>query len=74
MSLHEAMARSRQREAEEYRLVRRLTAGRLWARLGGYATRRARRSTQLPAAGASSANSSGCQCPTIPRSGTLASS
>jgi hypothetical protein len=45
MLLHEALARSRQREAEraarEYALARRLTAGRRWASLAGFAARRA---------------------------------
>jgi hypothetical protein len=47
MLIHEALARSRQREAEEaarqYRLVRSLTAGRYWAWLAGFAARRATR-------------------------------
>jgi hypothetical protein len=47
MLLHEALARSRQREAEEaardYALARRLTAGRRWATLAGFAARRAAR-------------------------------
>ncbi|HVL84085.1 MAG TPA: hypothetical protein VM367_07350 [Pseudonocardia sp.] len=45
MLLHEALARSRQREAEEvarrHALARRLTAGRRWARLARFAARRA---------------------------------
>ncbi|MGH3565859.1 MAG: hypothetical protein ACRDRH_07460 [Pseudonocardia sp.] len=45
MLLHEALARSRQREAEEaarrYRLARSFLAGRRWAQLAGFATRRA---------------------------------
>ena len=45
MLLHEALARSRQREAEQaardYALARRLTAGRRWASLAGFAARRA---------------------------------
>ena len=45
MLLHEALARSRQREAEqaarEYVLARRFTAGRRWASLAGFAARRA---------------------------------
>ena len=47
MLLHEALARSRQQEAEqaarEYALARHLTAGRLWDRLAGFAARRAAR-------------------------------
>jgi hypothetical protein len=47
MLLHEALARSRQREAEEaardYALARRFTAGRRWASLAGFAARRATR-------------------------------
>ncbi|GAA1311389.1 hypothetical protein GCM10009610_29100 [Pseudonocardia xinjiangensis] len=47
MLLHEALARSRQREAEEaarhYTLARRFTAGRRWASLAGFADRRATR-------------------------------
>jgi len=47
MLLHEALARSRQREAEEaarhYALARRFTAGRQWASLAGFAARRAAR-------------------------------
>lgn len=47
MLLEEALARSRQREAEEearrYRLARHLTAGRRWALLAGFAARRAAR-------------------------------
>jgi hypothetical protein len=47
MLLHEALARSRQQEAEEaarqYALARRFTAGRRWASLAGYAARRADR-------------------------------
>jgi hypothetical protein len=45
MLLHEALARSRMREAEEaareYALVRSLTAGRRWRMLARYAQRRA---------------------------------
>jgi hypothetical protein len=45
--LHEALARSRQHEAQEaarrFALARRLTAGRRWARLAGFAARRAAR-------------------------------
>jgi hypothetical protein len=45
MLLHEALARSRQRDAEqaarEYVLARRFTAGRRWASLAGFAARRA---------------------------------
>ena len=45
MLLHEALARSRMREAEqaarEYALVRALTAGRRWRMLARYAKRRA---------------------------------
>jgi putative heme iron utilization protein len=45
MLLHEALARSRQREAEqaarEHALARHLSAGRLWDRLAGFAARRA---------------------------------
>lgn len=48
--IHEALARSRQQEAEEaarrHRLARRLTAGRRWARLARYATQRAQRSAE----------------------------
>jgi hypothetical protein len=44
MLLHEALARSRMREAEqaarEYALVRALTAGRRWRMLARYANRR----------------------------------
>jgi hypothetical protein len=47
MLLHEALARSRQREAEEaarqFALARRCTAGRGWATLAGFAARRAAR-------------------------------
>lgn len=47
MLLHEALARSRQREAEEaarrYRLARSFLAGRRWAQPAGFATRRAAR-------------------------------
>jgi hypothetical protein len=47
MLLHEALARSRQQEAEEaarqYALARRFTAGRRWATLAGFAARRAAR-------------------------------
>jgi hypothetical protein len=45
MMLHEALARSRMREAEQaardYALVRALTAGRRWRMLARYANRRA---------------------------------
>lgn len=45
MLLHEALARARQREAQqaarEYALARRFTAGRRWASLAGFAARRA---------------------------------
>jgi hypothetical protein len=45
--MNEALARSRQQEAEEsareHRLARRLTAGRRWDRLAAYAARRAAR-------------------------------
>jgi len=45
MLLHEALARSRMREAEqaarEYALVRALTAGQRWRMLARYANRRA---------------------------------
>jgi hypothetical protein len=45
MLLHEALARSRMREAEqaarEYAMVRALTAGRRWRTLARYAQRRA---------------------------------
>jgi hypothetical protein len=47
MLLYEALARSRQREAEEaarsYRLARSVVAGRRWARLAAFASRRAAR-------------------------------
>ncbi len=47
MLLHEALARSRQREAEqaarEYALARSLNAGHRWAVLARFATRRAER-------------------------------
>lgn len=47
MLLHEALARSRQREAEqaarEHALARQLMAGRRWALLARFATRRADR-------------------------------
>jgi hypothetical protein len=47
MLLYEALARIRMREAEEnasrHRLVRRLVAGRRWARLARYAAERAER-------------------------------
>jgi hypothetical protein len=47
MLLEEALARSRQQDAEEaarrYRQARELTAGRLWSRLAAYAARRAER-------------------------------
>jgi len=46
--LHEALARSRQTEAEqaarEHRLARSVTAGRSWSRLARFAQRRAERS------------------------------
>jgi putative heme iron utilization protein len=52
--LNEALARSRQREAEqrarEHRLARRLSAGRGWARLARYCARRAERARAVPAA------------------------
>lgn len=45
--LHEALARSRMREAEqaarEYRLARSVTAGRRWSQLARFAVRRADR-------------------------------
>ncbi len=45
--LHEALARSRQREAEqaarEHALAREILAGRRWARLAAFAARRAER-------------------------------
>jgi len=45
--MNEALARSRQHDAEraayEHRLARRLSAGRTWARLARYAARRAER-------------------------------
>ncbi|MCE3550734.1 hypothetical protein LWC33_04600 [Pseudonocardia sp. RS11V-5] len=45
--MNEALARSRQQEAEEaareHRLARQLTAGRRWDRLAAYAARRAAR-------------------------------
>ncbi|MHA6796481.1 hypothetical protein ACVGVM_23665 [Pseudonocardia bannensis] len=47
MLLHEALARSRQQEAEaaarRHRLARQLSAGRRWALLARYAERRAER-------------------------------
>lgn len=47
MLLHEALARSRQREAEQaardHARVRSMTAGRGWAMLAGFAARRAAR-------------------------------
>lgn len=47
MLLHEALARTRQQEAEQaardYRLARSVTAGRGWAVLARFATRRAAR-------------------------------
>ncbi|WP_214369130.1 hypothetical protein [Pseudonocardia sp. H11422] len=47
MSLHEALARSRQQEAEaaarRHRLARRVSAGRRWALLARYAQGRAER-------------------------------
>jgi hypothetical protein len=47
MLLHEALARCRHQEALEaarhHALVRQFTAGRRWALLAGYATRRAER-------------------------------
>jgi hypothetical protein len=50
MLLYEALARARMREAEEaarhHRLVRRLVAGRRWARLARYAHERAERARQ----------------------------
>lgn len=108
MLFHEALARLRQREAEEaarrYRLARSFVAGRRWAQLTGFAARRAARvraaAGSVPSearvvrtTGGSSdvgcsvgqpwwrpADSSpvskihGCQCRTIPRIGTSASS
>ncbi|MBC3190274.1 hypothetical protein H7X46_04255 [Pseudonocardia sp. C8] len=45
--IHEALARSHQREAQraaaEHRLARRLTAGRRWSRLASWASARAER-------------------------------
>jgi len=44
--MNEALARSRQRDAEEarrHRIARRLAAERRWSRLAAYAERRARR-------------------------------
>jgi len=53
MLLHEALARSRMREAEqaarEYALVRALTAGRRWQMLARYAQRRALRKSAAAA-------------------------
>jgi len=53
MLLHEALARSRMREAEqaarEYALVRALTAGRRWQMLARYAQRRAVRKSAAAA-------------------------
>ena len=50
MLLHEALARSRMREAEqaarEHALVRALTAGRRWRMLARYAERRAAAATE----------------------------
>jgi hypothetical protein len=47
MLLHEALARSRHQEAlaaaRQHALVRQFTAGRRWASLAGFATRRAER-------------------------------
>lgn len=47
MLLHEALARSRQQEAEQaardHALARSVTAGRRWARLARFASRRAER-------------------------------
>lgn len=47
MLFHEALARLRQREAEEaarrYRLARSFVVGRRWAQLAGFAARRAAR-------------------------------
>jgi hypothetical protein len=51
MLLHEALARSRQQEAEqaarEHALARSLTAGRGWALIARYASRRAARARHL---------------------------
>jgi hypothetical protein len=53
MLLHEALARSRMREAEQaardYALVRALTAGRRWQMLARYAQRRAVRKSAAAA-------------------------
>ncbi len=50
MLLHEALARSRMREAEQaardYALVRALTAGRRWRMLARYAQRRAAKAAE----------------------------
>ncbi|MFC5234878.1 hypothetical protein [Pseudonocardia zijingensis] len=55
MLLHEALARCRHQEALEaarqHALVRRFTAGRRWARLAGYAARRAERARAAARAG-----------------------
>lgn len=55
MLIHEALARSRQREAERearlYRRARTLTAGRRWARLAAWAQRRAEAERVRAAAG-----------------------
>ena len=52
MLLHEALARSRMREAEqaarEYALVRALVAGRRWRMLARYAERRAAAAERVP--------------------------
>jgi hypothetical protein len=57
MLLYEALARSRQREAEEaarrYRLARSLVAGRRWTRLAAFASRRAARARAAVVAAAS---------------------
>ncbi|WP_130288808.1 hypothetical protein [Pseudonocardia sediminis] len=55
MLIHEALARSRQHEAErearQYRRARSLTAGRRWARLAAWAQRRAQAERERAAAG-----------------------
>ncbi|MDN5915658.1 MAG: hypothetical protein L0I76_11210 [Pseudonocardia sp.] len=55
MLIHEALARSRQREAElearQYRRARELTAGRRWAQLAARAQRRAQVERDRVAAG-----------------------
>ncbi len=54
MLLHEALARSRQHEAEQaardHALARSVTAGRRWARLARFASRRAERARAQSAA------------------------